>query len=569
MAKQHHQGRHLRLRHRHREPRPLHLGLPQPALAERRQHLRGRSQARGASPSPPRSRSPSSGKRFRTSTRSPRPRTPTAATRSSRARLGMWIAGSWNFTGLREAKVDFVAVPVPRLFKQPVVWAMPHQYTFPKPKGAADRARRDAAWAHVRWMTDHVAEWTLKAGQVSASRKSHTDPRITGDPVLRALLAPGAQLAGRPAHAQVGRGRERDPSGDRGGLHRAEAGQGRDGGSGAPDQRAAGLARVAPTTRVAYAFLAPGLLLFAVFRLYPLLEGLRLSFTNARLGRATEQWIGLANYTRLLEDDSLPREPLEHRVLHGGQHAPDPGGAAGPGPGAQPRRACGPCSAASSSSRSRSRSSRSASPGSGSSIPSSAPSTTTCGALGVPARSWLADPQTAMWAIILTTVWWVTGYYLVIYLAGLQDIPRDLYEAAALDGASGWRSFWAITLPLLRPVLLFVVVTHVIGSFQLFGQVFVLTGGGPGRRHPHRGPAPLRDRVPELLPVRRRLRDGLGALRGHPRLLGAPVPPAARPHGVLSGGPRPPARRPLRAWPSRWPCSRWPSSGSRPSRGWS
>jgi len=101
-------------------------------------------------------------------------------------------------------------------------------------------------------------------------------------------------------------------------------------------------------------------------------------------------------------------------------------------------------------------------------------------ALGAPARSWLADPYTAMWAIILTTVWWVTGYYLVVYLAGLQDIPRELYEAAALDGASGGRAFWAITLPLLRPVLLFVVVTHVIGSFQLFGQVFVLTGGGPG-----------------------------------------------------------------------------------------
>jgi len=104
-------------------------------------------------------------------------------------RLGMWIAGSWNFSGLREAKVDFVAVPVPRLFKQAVVWAMPHQYTFPKPKGAVDRARRDAAWAHVRWMTDNVAEWTLKAGQVSASRKAHADPRITGDPVLRVLLA--------------------------------------------------------------------------------------------------------------------------------------------------------------------------------------------------------------------------------------------------------------------------------------------------------------------------------------------------------------------------------------------
>jgi multiple sugar transport system substrate-binding protein len=103
-------------------------------------------------------------------------------------RLGLWIAGSWNFTGLREAKVDFTVAPLPRLFKQPIVWSMPHQYSFPKVK-TADRARREAAWAHVRWMTDHVAEWTLKAGQVSASRKAHTDPRITGDPVLRTLLA--------------------------------------------------------------------------------------------------------------------------------------------------------------------------------------------------------------------------------------------------------------------------------------------------------------------------------------------------------------------------------------------
>lgn len=103
-------------------------------------------------------------------------------------KLGLWIAGSWNFTGLRDAKVDFAVAPVPRLFKRPVVWSMPHQYTFPKPK-AADAARREAAWAHVRWMSDHVAEWTLKAGQVSARRAAHSDPRITGDPVLKTLLA--------------------------------------------------------------------------------------------------------------------------------------------------------------------------------------------------------------------------------------------------------------------------------------------------------------------------------------------------------------------------------------------
>ena len=103
-------------------------------------------------------------------------------------KLGMWLAGSWNFAGLREAKVDFAVAPMPRLLKQPVVWTIPHQYSFPKPK-TADPAKRDAAWAHIRWMTDHVAEWTLKAGQVSAFRKAHSDPRITSDPVLRTLLA--------------------------------------------------------------------------------------------------------------------------------------------------------------------------------------------------------------------------------------------------------------------------------------------------------------------------------------------------------------------------------------------
>lgn len=113
-------------------------------------------------------------------------------------KLGIWLAGSWNFTGLREAKIDFTVAPVPRLLKQPVVWTIPHQYALPKPK-AQDAAKREAVWTHIRWMSDHVAEWTLKAGQVSALRKAHTDPRITADPVLRTLLAqaPNWQL-GQP-----------------------------------------------------------------------------------------------------------------------------------------------------------------------------------------------------------------------------------------------------------------------------------------------------------------------------------------------------------------------------------
>ena len=105
-------------------------------------------------------------------------------------RIAMWIAGSWNVAGLREAKVEFAVAPVPRLFKQPTVFTIPHQFSFPKPK-SLDAAKREAAWTYMRWMTDNVAEWTLRAGQVAANRRSHTDPRITGDPALKTLLAQG------------------------------------------------------------------------------------------------------------------------------------------------------------------------------------------------------------------------------------------------------------------------------------------------------------------------------------------------------------------------------------------
>ena len=77
-------------------------------------------------------------------------------------------------------------------------------------------------------------------------------------------------------------------------------------------------------------------------------------------------------------------------------------------------------------------------------------------------------------------MWWVTGYYLVIYLAGLQDIPRELYEAAALDGARGGAASGRSPCRCCGRCFSSCVVTHVIGSFQIFGQVFVLTGGGPG-----------------------------------------------------------------------------------------
>jgi multiple sugar transport system permease protein len=229
-----------------------------------------------------------------------------------------------------------------------------------------------------------------------------------------------------------------------------------------------------------YLFLLPALVLFLVFRVYPLVNGLWLSFTSARLGRAEYTFVGLSNYEKLLDDSRfllslvntayytaastlpilalpllmavlLDRGVSIKAVLRGAFFFPftlsvvtvgltwlwllDP--------------VVGPFNYY-------------------------------LREIGLPVGSLLAEPQTAMWGIVLTSVWWVTGYYLVIYLAGLQDIPQHLYEAAAIDGASAWRSFWSITIPLLRPVFLFVFVIHIIGSFQIFGQVFIMTQGGPG-----------------------------------------------------------------------------------------
>jgi len=93
---------------------------------------------------------------------------------------------------------------------------------------------------------------------------------------------------------------------------------------------------------------------------------------------------------------------------------------------------------------------------------------------------WLSDPNWAMVAIIILSVWKDLGFTLVLFMAGLQGIPKVLYEASEIDGASKWQKFWRITLPLLSPTTFFVIVINVIGSFQVFDQAFVLTAGGPG-----------------------------------------------------------------------------------------
>lgn len=102
-------------------------------------------------------------------------------------------------------------------------------------------------------------------------------------------------------------------------------------------------------------------------------------------------------------------------------------------------------------------------------------------ALHIPTMSWLGDPRSALLSLAAVSVWKITGYSMVIFLAGLQDIPRSLHEAAALDGAGPFRRFTDVTWPLLRPSAAFVGTTSLILSFQAFDVVRVMTQGGPVR----------------------------------------------------------------------------------------
>jgi len=101
------------------------------------------------------------------------------------------------------------------------------------------------------------------------------------------------------------------------------------------------------------------------------------------------------------------------------------------------------------------------------------------GGLGINGPAWLADPVLAMPSIIAMAVWRNLGFAMIVFLAGLQAIPAMLYEAAAIDGAGRWQGFRYVTLPMLRPTILFMTVITTIGYLQLFEEPFVMTGGGP------------------------------------------------------------------------------------------
>jgi multiple sugar transport system permease protein len=102
--------------------------------------------------------------------------------------------------------------------------------------------------------------------------------------------------------------------------------------------------------------------------------------------------------------------------------------------------------------------------------------------IGLGGQSWLGDPDLALWTLLVVTIWFLMGFYMLIFLAGLQEIPREYYDAARIDGAGAWRSFRDITLPLLKPTSFFVLLVSLVAAVtgpQGFDLVYVMTKGGP------------------------------------------------------------------------------------------
>ncbi len=101
------------------------------------------------------------------------------------------------------------------------------------------------------------------------------------------------------------------------------------------------------------------------------------------------------------------------------------------------------------------------------------------GGIGIDGPGWLSNEATAMWSIVMATVWWTVGFNFLLYLAALQNIPVHLYEAASIDGAGGWRQLRSITLPLLSRTTGLIIVLTLLASLKVFDQIYLMTAGGP------------------------------------------------------------------------------------------
>jgi multiple sugar transport system permease protein len=250
--------------------------------------------------------------------------------------------------------------------------------------------------------------------------------------------------------------------------------------------RSRGARRIAMRIAPGWWFVAPALLLIVVFFAGPVLAAIGLSFTDfdlyALADPSAARWVGLRNYSRVLH------EPLFWQALENTLYFAVVGG---------------PLTIAASLGAALLVNARALRWKSTARTVFFAPFVTTLVAVAIVWRylyhprygllnyllglvhvapiDWLGNPHWAMPAIILMATWKNFGYNMLICIAGLQSIPRELYEAAALDGASAWQRFRHVTLPMLAPTLFFVVIVTMIGYLQLFTEPYVMTQGGPLR----------------------------------------------------------------------------------------
>lgn len=230
---------------------------------------------------------------------------------------------------------------------------------------------------------------------------------------------------------------------------------------------------------VAYLFLLPFLVPFLVLWVAPIAEGLYLSFTDSSLLEPEARFVGIDNYRRLVGDESF-RGSLGNTLLFVVQNVPvlmivglllalvlnEPlhGRAAIRAAFVAPYLITGSAVAIAWQFMLN---------------PTTGLVNRWLASAELPSQRWLNEPGTAMWVVTLITLWWRVGFPLLVILAALQDIPQDLYEAAKIDGASAFQRFRSITLPLITPVLIFVLIIRLIDSFKVFAQVYLVTEGGP------------------------------------------------------------------------------------------
>lgn len=232
-------------------------------------------------------------------------------------------------------------------------------------------------------------------------------------------------------------------------------------------------------TRAAWLFMAPSLLVLAVFVVYPMTQALYLSFTDYDV-LTPARWVGLANYRELLQDEAF-RRALTNTVYYAAVTTPvSVALALGSAILLNRRFAL----------RSLARVAIFLPVVVGLAVVAIAWSflldpdigllSYWMGKVGLASdQGWVRDPQLAMPAVMLVGIWKNFGFYMVIYLAGLQSIPRDLYEAATLDGASGWGRFRNVTWPLLANQTMLVLILCATATLQAFDQIYVMTHGGP------------------------------------------------------------------------------------------